>query len=320
MSNEEIVELLQQDMRGEHQAIVMYLLHAYALGEGAVAAEIEAIAREEMRHMDWLADKIVGLGAKPTMEPAPIDLSVAPPSLQMLKDVALEDGAIRQYRAHIEAIPDPGIRIVLSRILHDELQHREKFVKLSEETQGMPGVIAEVNAAGGKPGERLEGILNQGINHEYTVTLQYLFHGFMTRSKELAEDWQDIAVNEMQHIGWLAEALASRGGHPDFSHSELALAADEETNLKSDIAVEREVTQAYSKQIPELEEPGLVALVERIRDHEIFHEEQFSGLLAKVEAEEHATEEPCAKEPAAEEPCAKPQTQPQIPSVGSLKN
>jgi bacterioferritin len=308
MNNDQIVELLQQDMQGEHQAIVMYLLHAYALGEGAVAAEIEAIAREEMRHFDWLADKVVGLGAKPTMEPAPVDFSAALPSLQMLKDVALEEGGIKQYRAHIEAIPDQGIRIVLSRILHDELEHRDKFAKLSEEVQGMVGVIAEVNASGGKPEERLEGILNQGIAHEYSVTLQYLFHGFMTRSKELAEDWQNIAINEMQHIGWLAEALASRGGHPHMHHTALALASDEETNLKSDISAERAVTQDYNKQIPELQDPGLVAMVERIRDHEIFHEEQFGGLLAEVEAEEHAEKAPCAKPPAP------------IPSVGSLKN
>ncbi|MHB1356314.1 MAG: ferritin-like domain-containing protein [Anaerolineae bacterium] len=319
MSNQEIVELLQHDLQGEHQAIVMYLLHAYALGEGAVAAEIEGIAREEMRHLDWLADKIVGLGAKPSMEPAPIDAADAAPSQQMLKDVALEDGGIRQYRAHIEAIQDPGIRLVLSRILHDELSHRDKFVKLAEEVEGMTGVIAEVNAAGGKPAERLEGILNQGISHEYTVTLQYLFHGFMTKSKEFAEDWQNIAINEMQHIGWLAEALASRGGHPHFHHTELALASDEETSLKADIAVEREVTQAYSKQIPELEEPGLVALVERIRDHEIFHEEQFSGLLAEVEATEHEAATPCTCVPAVVEPCATP-PHPPIPSVGSLKN
>jgi bacterioferritin len=320
MSNNDIVELLQKDMQGEHQAIVMYLLHAYALGEGAVAAEIEAIAREEMRHFDWLAEKIVGLGAKPSMEPAPVDFSAALPSLQMLKDVGLEEGAIKQYRVHIEAIADPEIRIVLSRILHDELQHRNKFAKLAEEVQGVPGVIADVIAAGGKPGERLEGILNLGISHEYTVTLQYLFHGFMTRSKGLAEDWQNIAINEMQHIGWLAEALASRGGQPGIHHTELALAADAETNLKSDIAVEREVTQAYSKQIPELKDPGLVSLVERIRDHEIFHEEQFGDLLAQIELEEHAVQEPCAEKPVEEVPCEKPKPQQAIPFVGSLKN
>ena len=54
-----IVELLNADLRDEHAAIVQYLQHAYAIGEGEEAGEIEAIAREEMRHLDWLAEAIV---------------------------------------------------------------------------------------------------------------------------------------------------------------------------------------------------------------------------------------------------------------------
>jgi len=312
MTNDEIIQLLQQDIQGEHQAIVMYLMHAYELGEGEFAAEIEAIAREEMRHLDWLADKITGLGGKPVMEPQKPDFTPAEPAQQMLKNVGLEDGAINQYRQHIEAIQEPGIRMVLSRILHDEIVHRDMFTKLAEETRGMNGVIAEANAAGEKPAERIAGILNEGVRHEYTVILQYLFHGFMTEDKELAEDWQNIAINEMQHMGWLSEALASRGGRPDFQHTDLVLTADAETNLKADIAVEREVTRSYSEQIPELDDPGLVALVERIRDHEIFHDNQFAGLLEEVEAEEHDAQAPA-------EPEQETLTKPAIPTVGSLK-
>ena len=68
MDKTQIVELLQKDMRGEHQAIIQYLQHAYALGEGELAGQIEAIAREEMRHLDWLADASVELGGYPSME------------------------------------------------------------------------------------------------------------------------------------------------------------------------------------------------------------------------------------------------------------
>lgn len=312
MTNEEIIKLLQQDLQGEHQAIVMYLMHAYELGEGEFAAEIEAIAREEMRHLDWIADKITGLGGKPNMEPQQPDLTPAEPAQQMLKDVGLEDGAIRQYREHIEAIEEPGIRMVLSRILHDEIVHHDKFAKLAEELRSTTGVISQANAAGVMPTSRLAGIINEGVRHEYTVILQYLFHGFMTDDKELAEDWQNIAINEMQHMGWLSEALASRGGRPDFRHTDLVLTDDAETNLKADIAVERQVTQIYSKQIPELNDPGLVALVERIRDHEIYHDNQFAGLLDEVEAEEHSTDTPTTT-------CPEPEPKPVIPTVGSLK-
>ena len=56
MGKDKIVTLLNQDLEGEHGAIIQYLTHAYAMGEGEMACEIEAIAREEMRHLDWLAE------------------------------------------------------------------------------------------------------------------------------------------------------------------------------------------------------------------------------------------------------------------------
>ncbi|MCE5258021.1 MAG: ferritin-like domain-containing protein [Chloroflexi bacterium] len=311
MTNPEIIELLQQDIRGEHQAIVMYLMHAYEVGESGLAAEIEAIAREEMRHLDWLADIITGLGGEPNMEPVPPDFTAAPLNEQMLKDVALEEGAAAQYREHIEAIDVPDIRLLLSRILHDELAHHGMFVKFVDEVSEMTSVIEKANAEGATLEPRTADILKQGVRHEYTVTLQYLFHGFMTKDKDLAEDWQNIAINEMQHMGWLSEALTARGGRPDFTHTPLVLTPDAETNLKADIAVERDVTKTYSRHIPEVEDPGLAELLERIRDHEIYHDNQFSGLLDQVEDEEHTAG--CQPDTAA------PSTTKKIPTVGSLK-
>ncbi len=56
MDKKEIIRLLNYDLENEHGAIIQYLTHAYAMGEGELACEIEAIAREEMRHFDWLAE------------------------------------------------------------------------------------------------------------------------------------------------------------------------------------------------------------------------------------------------------------------------
>ena len=55
MDKTKMIELLNQDLQDEHGAIVQYLAHAYAMGEGELSCEVEAIAREEMRHLDWLA-------------------------------------------------------------------------------------------------------------------------------------------------------------------------------------------------------------------------------------------------------------------------
>lgn len=67
MKKEEIITLLNEDLEAEHGAIIQYLSHAYAMGEGELACEIEAISREEMRHLDWLAETVVELGGKPSM-------------------------------------------------------------------------------------------------------------------------------------------------------------------------------------------------------------------------------------------------------------
>ena len=52
------------------------------------------------------------------------------------------------------------------------------------------------------------------------MILQYLYHSFVAEGKELAEELQNAAINEMQHMGWLSEAIQERGGDPDMNHLE----------------------------------------------------------------------------------------------------
>ena len=135
MEKEQIIELLKHDMMGEHQAIIQYLNHAYAMEEGEIPCEIEGIARDEMRHFDWLADVVVELGGDPSMERLAMDSTERPPAEQMRKDIGLEQSAIADYRAHIKAIGDPEIQVLLSRIVQDELRHEDIFRKLVKEAE-----------------------------------------------------------------------------------------------------------------------------------------------------------------------------------------
>jgi len=65
MDKKEIIALLNEDLEGEHGAIIQYLSHAYGMGEGEMSCEIEALAREEMRHLDWLAETSRRTGRHP---------------------------------------------------------------------------------------------------------------------------------------------------------------------------------------------------------------------------------------------------------------
>ena len=179
MDNKSVaIESLAADMRDEHAAIVQYLQHAYGLGETGEASEIEAIARDEMRHFDWLAEAIVELGGDPDMERGTVDLAGAGPLDWMANDVLAEERAIAQYEEHIKAIDDPSVRRLLKRILSDERAHRDQFSGLADEltAEGVEttGPLEERSAEGFEPGDI--DILQAGVRHEYSVILQYLYH------------------------------------------------------------------------------------------------------------------------------------------------
>jgi rubrerythrin len=131
------------------------------------------------------------------------------------------------------------------------------------------------------------------------------------------------AINEMQHLGWLAEELAEMGGHPDIERTALSLEGDTAQMLQADIEAERAVTTVYNRQLDEIEDEELHKLVTRIRDHEIYHDELFSDILAEVQAEQEPEVTP---QPQVEvEPEPEPELEPEPPpsplgklTVGSL--
>ena len=110
MEKDKVIALLNQDLEGEHGAIIQYLTHAYAMGEGEMACEIEAIAREEMRHLDWLAETIVELGGIPSLKRGKMLMDGKSVVDWMKNDVLLEEDAVTTYGEHIKAIDDPKIK------------------------------------------------------------------------------------------------------------------------------------------------------------------------------------------------------------------
>ncbi|MCJ7619613.1 MAG: ferritin-like domain-containing protein [Anaerolineae bacterium] len=277
-----IVAMLNEDIKGEHAAIVQYLRHAYAKGEGEMACEIEAIARDEMRHLEWLSETVAELGGEPTLDRGEMTIGGRNIAEWMQRDVGLERDAIAMYDQHIAAIDDPKIKRLLRRIVSDETSHRHAFEHLVEKSKkkGMEP-IAPLEAPAGKP-SGLADMLNWGVRHEYTVILQYLYHSFMTPDEEVSEQMQDQAINEMQHLGWLAEELTDAGNVPDIEETGVDRSKDTVDMLRADIAVEREVTKEYTRQIDEVDDPDLKRLITRIRDNEIYHDELFSDLLDEV--------------------------------------
>jgi len=276
MDKDKIIVLLNQDLEGEHGAIIQYLVHAYAMGEGEMACEIEAIAREEMRHFDWLAETIVSLGGTPSIERGNMRTSGEAVPDWMKNDVLLEKDAITLYEEHIKAIDDPKIKRLLRRILSDEKSHQGDFEHFVNKAQKEGARDFRGNRQ-----DKVTQTLNWGIEHEYTVILQYLLHSYMTPNEDVKEEMEDQAINEMQHLGWLSEEMVDKKSNPRIEHTEVDKSTKTADMLRADIKIEKKVAAEYDRAAKEIEEPDLKKLLARIRDHEIYHADVFEDLLKK---------------------------------------
>ncbi len=278
MDKKEIIKMLNQDIEGEHAAIIQYLSHAYAMGEGEMSCEIEAMAREEMRHLDWLAENVVELGGTPSLERGTMRTGGKAVSEWMSNDILQEDDGIKLYKEHIKAIDDPKIKRLLKRILSDEESHRGDFVHFVDKARKE----RSTDHRGDKKDEVTE-VLNWGIEHEYTVILQYLLQSYLSPNAEAKKELEDQAINEMQHLCWLAEEIIDGGSRPLIEHSKVDRSRKTADMLRADIKIEKEVAEAYDKAAKKVKDPGLKALLIRIRDHEIYHTEVFTDLLKEEE-------------------------------------
>jgi len=132
MKNKKIVDALNADRADELAAIIQYMKHHYE-GEGMESPEVLEIfkttAKDEMKHAEKLAERIVYLGGTPVTKPSKImeggDLK------KMIKDdLAGENRAIKNYKEHIKLCAkegDPTTRLMLENILSDEEGHADTW-------------------------------------------------------------------------------------------------------------------------------------------------------------------------------------------------
>jgi bacterioferritin len=129
VTREELVALLNEDLAGEYQAIVSYVIYSQVL-KGAqymnIAAELEKHAAEELAHALIVAGQIDYLGGMPLAEAKPVKTSAK--AEDMLRfDLENENTTIARYRQRVyqcEALGEFALAEQIRRILVQEQDHQ----------------------------------------------------------------------------------------------------------------------------------------------------------------------------------------------------
>ncbi len=128
ITREEMVDLLNEDLAREYQAIIAYTVYSQILKGAAyldIAAELEQHATEELSHALKLSRQIDYLGGQPTVRPNDVKLSNDPRELLRF-DLENERVTIQNYRERIrqaDAMGEFALGEVLRGIIVQEQEH-----------------------------------------------------------------------------------------------------------------------------------------------------------------------------------------------------
>lgn len=128
ITREEMVDLLNQDLAREYQAIIAYVVYSQTM-KGAkylhIAKELEKHAGEELSHAILIAKQIDYFNGTPVVVPRDVKLSDKPDDMLRF-DLDNESETILNYRERIrqaEAMGEFGLSEVLREIIAQEQEH-----------------------------------------------------------------------------------------------------------------------------------------------------------------------------------------------------
>ena len=123
-----LIELLNEDLDREYQAIIAYTVYSQVLKGAAytdIARELEVHAGEELAHALKISKQIDYLGGTPTTVPKPVKLSEKPEDLLRF-DLENERETIGHYRTRIrqaEAMGEFALSETIRQIIVQEQEH-----------------------------------------------------------------------------------------------------------------------------------------------------------------------------------------------------
>jgi bacterioferritin len=128
LSRQKLIDLLNEDLAREYQAIIAYVVYSQVLKGAAymnIAGELEKHAAQELQHALIVSKQIDYLGGTPTVEPKAVKLSDDPKELLRF-DLDNEIETIRNYRERVkqcESLGEFAIAEHLRKLLVNEQDH-----------------------------------------------------------------------------------------------------------------------------------------------------------------------------------------------------
>jgi bacterioferritin len=276
---------LQAALCDEHTGIVLVLAQAYRVSHSISASRLESLSRQQMRHFKWLGEHVVDGGGIPTLERAPIDAWPDGAEAGFRTLSAALDAAIARYETW-PSTSEATDRLV-ARILSDKIEHRAKLARIWSDWRAQPSAIVVETGTDALPllqSEELQSFFEFAIGHEYEVILQYLHHAFLLKDQAAGRVLEDVAIDEMQHLGWLSEMLIERGGSPKWDAKRLEYHTDAVRMLELDQGRELEVAKQYETMAAATRDAEVKALFERIRSHEDYHDGLLGELVTRLKS------------------------------------
>jgi bacterioferritin len=128
ITRKQMIQLLNEDLAGEYQAIIAYTVYSQVLKGAAytdIARELELHAGEELQHAIKISKQIDYLGGMPGVTPKTVKTSKDP--VEMLRaDLENERITVARYRERIrqaEAMGEFGLSETLRSIIVQEQEH-----------------------------------------------------------------------------------------------------------------------------------------------------------------------------------------------------
>lgn len=275
MRKVELVKMLLYDVALEHSAIVQYLYHIFLIGKPEITEEIEKIARQEMRHLKWFAQKVVQLGAQVELGRIEEMIKVGGPDwASMLEnDVDAEQLAIDTYTRQLEEVKDDSVKRLLERVINDESHHKLEFSELLQQVKGM-----EVGEEKVETDRKAVELLNKLLQEEYRIILDYLYSFFHSKNWEYKDIMLDLAIESMVHMGELGEKVGEMGGIPDLSMPEIRKTKDVEVHILYEESSKKE----YMERAGEVSDEKVRELLGWIQKQEEYHRQKLLEFFRRM--------------------------------------